>query len=641
METMSRPICHPLVERCLAWALGTVLLVPLLDCRRQAAEPPAPAHDAESSPAIEAPAAPEEPPPAAPGPAAALPRPLPVAPPEQLEEYTARRPKTVFELQPYRVTHQAQIEDAAGRSGRAKLVDLAPGIHDWMVLDLEWAGGRGGGTFHLENPIRTQQVLLDPAYLFGLVLVDGDRRRPCDLWSGGEAGALAAARGTRRTWASLCDERLYLRNRTAGRKTTLEWATDLLRDHVWRGEQVTVFVREKLYKDAYLETSEVIFAGDPASATARPRPRGGPQRPLVDPAYDASYLVPAELGLSLEYEVPGQVLAGRWYPVRDLPGVFVSTLRANMVAPEVIAELRGMLNSLDEVELSALVYMVAFDLEDLELGFTMGTDHPRVGWSERALPAVRDDRLPGPDGIGSVEPLVMTGMVAPAGAERTVATFIGGFKRTHGAFRSGDLATKNSGSHYGFVEHGAVLSKLQPGLATAVVYEDGRVDLKTWTAADDSDLPRIRHARQNGVALIEPDPETGLPRPGELVPRWGTGNWSGSVDRRLRSLRAGLCLQESDAGTFLLYGYFSSATPSAMARVFQAYRCRYAMLLDMNALEHTYLALYRVRSGRFLIQHLIDGMDVLDKVEGDQELPRFVGFADNRDFFSLLRKEPS
>jgi len=26
-----------------------------------------------------------------------------------------------------------------------------------------------------------------------------------------------------------------------------------------------------------------------------------------------------------------------------------------------------------------------------------------------------------------------------------------------------------------------------------------------------------------------------------------------------------------------------------MARVFQAYQCGYAMLLDMNALEHTYL----------------------------------------------------
>jgi hypothetical protein len=62
------------------------------------------------------------------------------------------------------------------------------------------------------------------------------------------------------------------------------------------------------------------------------------------------------------------------------------------------------------------------------------------------------------------------------------------------------------------------------------------------------------------------------------------------------------------------------------------------MLLDMNALEHTYLALYHRKGGKFLIQHLIEGMSQLDKAVGDQTLPRFVGFPDNRDFFYLLRR---
>ena len=44
-----------------------------------------------------------------------------------------------------------------------------------------------------------------------------------------------------------------------------------------------------------------------------------------------------------------------------------------------------------------------------------------------------------------------------------------------------------------------------------------------------------------------------------------------------------------------------------MTRVFQAYGCRYAMHLDMNALEHTYLALYPHRDGRIVVQHLIEG----------------------------------
>ncbi len=42
-----------------------------------------------------------------------------------------------------------------------------------------------------------------------------------------------------------------------------------------------------------------------------------------------------------------------------------------------------------------------------------------------------------------------------------------------------------------------------------------------------------------------------------------------------------------------------------MVRVFQAYGCCYAMLLDMNALEHTYFALYTRSQGQILCQHLV------------------------------------
>ena len=75
-----------------------------------------------------------------------------------------------------------------------------------------------------------------------------------------------------------------------------------------------------------------------------------------------------------------------------------------------------------------------------------------------------------------------------------------------------------------------------------------------------------------------------------------------------------------------------------MARVFLAYRCKYAMLLDINALEHTYLAVYRTQDAQFQVQHLIKGMDVLDRNSRGQTAPRFIGYADNRDYFYLLRK---
>ena len=225
-------------------------------------------------------------------------------------------------------------------------------------------------------------------------------------------------------------------------------------------------------------------------------------------------------------------------------------------------------------------------------------------------------------------------------AGSVAATFVGGFKREHGAFRYGPLAVRNNGSHYGFIEQGVVFSKLQPGLATLYVLEDGTVDMTTWTEADNRNVAQIRYARQNGVPLVEPDPATKAPVPGAMVAQWGPGNWSGSAEGKLRSIRAGACIQEEGERKFLIYGYFSTATPSAMERVFEAYGCRYAMLLDMNALEHTYMALYVRTGGKFAIQHLVEGMDALDKEVGGRPVPRFVGFPDNRDFFFLVPRAP-
>jgi hypothetical protein len=90
---------------------------------------------------------------------------------------------------------------------------------------------------------------------------------------------------------------------------------------------------------------------------------------------------------------------------------------------------------------------------------------------------------------------------------------------------------------------------------------------------------------------------------------------------------------------FLIYSVFSDATPSAMARVFQAYQFNYGMLMDMNALEHTYLAFYR-RSGNVMsVDHLLSGMSVLDKTSpSGVVIPRFLGYPDNRDFFYVMRR---
>jgi hypothetical protein len=306
-------------------------------------------------------------------------------------------------------------------------------------------------------------------------------------------------------------------------------------------------------------------------------------------------------------------------------------LQPNLIDPPILQSYTTIVNSLDAIEASSLCYLIAFDLDQFELGYALGPENPSVGWSNHMLPAMRNPALPGPDGIGTMSPLIATGLVSPEVARRTVATFTGGFKRTHGAFKFGDLALQNHGSHYGFVENGVVFSKLEPGLATILVLNDGSVEMKTWTVPDNARLARIKYARQNGVPIIESVP-------GPLVGRWGPGNWSGSEDRRLRTLRSAAAIQTNGGKRFLIYALFSDATPSAMARIFQAYRCDYAMPMDMNALEHTYLALYRRTESQLFVDHLLKGMSQLDKTAGGEVIPRFLGYPDNRDFFYLMRR---
>ena len=152
------------------------------------------------------------------------------------------------------------------------------------------------------------------------------------------------------------------------------------------------------------------------------------------------------------------------------------------IAPEIFRSYTQRVNSLDNVESGQLVYLIAFDLGRFDLHYALGTAHPGVGWSGHIPSQMRDKSLPGPDGIGTSAPLVRTGLINPMDAARTVATFTGGFKRYHGAFKYGPLALKNHGTHYGFLEEGVLFSTLQPELSTIYVLDDGWTDMKTWAS---------------------------------------------------------------------------------------------------------------------------------------------------------------
>jgi hypothetical protein len=522
-------------------------------------------------------------------------------------------PLTILDLQPFRQSSSA---------GSATLVNLNPHINVWYVLTI------GETSWHLENPKpHDARILLDDKHPNGLVIVEGSNRTPCDLFP----SALDQARSSPLIYAPLCGGRLYLRNPAKGQRTALEAATEFLRNQVWGGEKVIILFHH-LLADRYRETAEPGNQRGGESNAA-----GAPLNAQIDPARATRLAIPENLGVALEAESTGMT-PGAWYPAAGNPGAWVSVIQPNHIAPAIFQTSKNLVGNLDSVESASLCYLIAFDLDRYELGFALGTSFPGVGWSERVPPSLRAPNTPGPDGIGTIAPLVSTGLIAPENGRRTIATFTGGFKREHGAFRFGDLALKNHGSHYGFIENGVVFSKLQPGLATVFMLDDASLQMKTWTEDDNKLLAHVKYARQNGVPIIEAG------APGQLVNRWGPGNWSGSEDEKLRTIRGAVALQLSagkmnQGKRFLIYGVFSDATPSAMARVFQAYQSNYAMITDMNALEHTYCAVYRRSGSELSVDHLLKGMSVLDKSSGDEIIPRFLGYPDNRDFFYVMRRD--
>lgn len=559
--------------------------------------------------------------------------------PDAIRSSTPSAAATVIDLQPLRKAASIRIRDGRGGEGSATLTDLNPGIGAWHLLRIVWERG-GTEVYHLENPDPLRQtLLLDVNFPTGIMLSLGDSRTACDLWKTGDPGSLGKARTSGSAYAPLCGGRLYLRNPARGYRTVIETTAEFLRDRIPGGERIETFIRDTIFAPGYREKARTAAGEMPVAGPAGTGAEVGPNPARLGAESLARVIDPSRLGIEIDQPPPKGLAPGRWYPAQGNPGVHVGVMTSGAVHPELLGSHRKAVNALDPGEKDALVYLIAFDVGMFELRFARGTDHPRLNWSDHMLARMRDASLPGPDGIATMAPLVSTGLISPADAPHTAAAFTGGFKRTHGAFTWGEMAVKNRGSHYGFLESGVIESTLQPGLATLYSLVSGRTEMKTWTESDRNLLPELVSARQNGVPLIAAfDPATGVSVPGPLVARWGEGNWSGSADRKLRTLRAGAALQESGGRRYLIYGVFTSATPSGMARVFQAYGCSYAMHLDMNALEHTYLALYRREGSSLFVQHLIRGMAEVDRTVQKRYLPRFLGYSDNRDFFYLLRR---
>jgi len=532
----------------------------------------------------------------------------------QLDVLASDVPGSIWALQPFRNAQSVSGEDGTTYT----LTSLNPYVNSWFVLEVAPENGRAQA-YHLENAdAELWSISLDDTAGPTLVIEGDGDHRTCTPWD----GELADARDSDLPFAPICDWSVYLRNPVSGNRTTREAVAEFLRDNVLFGDSIVNLIKGAFFEDAFMVSSEGFEAEEEVDGVAL----------LGTARLDRTPVLRPSIAFDLAGTDNGGMTAGAWYEVEDGPGIYASVMQPGMVAREVL-DVSGA-NWLDGVESRADVYLVAFDMSRFDIGYERGTSHPGVEWSPRPSGNGRHYQGRGPDGFDQIDPLVTVGMLSPSFTDRVAATFTAGFKRQHGAWRFGSYATFNWGHHYGFMQNGVLMSRLWPNLMTLYMTQDGEVSMRTWQDGDAALLSDLVFARQNGVALIE----DGVPGP--LVTSWGGGNWSGSANADLRTLRGGACMREIEGRQFLIYAYFSSATPSGMARTFQAYECDTAMLLDMNSQEHTYMALYIHDDDEIDTQHLVRGMASVDSQARDgSRIPRFVSTPDNRDFFYLLRRE--
>src|SRR5579859_7074014 len=267
----------------------------------------------------------------------------------QRAQFDADAPKTILELQPFRTESSA---------GTATLINLNPYVGTWYLLSVD--GGRR--QFHLESPHPQSLRLTSPEP--GAVHLAGADGFDCAL----PIGLL----GSNLPYGPLCGGALYVRNPVSGHATSLERATDFLRNHVWGGEKVITFVKREVYKDHFLEKADSV---DVAGAVAEPASPAAPLVPQLDPQSAGRSVVAEHLGLELVAST-NNLSPGRWYPVRDLAAVSVSVIAPEYLDPSIRQGRWPTVNPLNPIESGALVYLVAFDTGKLSFHYALGTQHP-------------------------------------------------------------------------------------------------------------------------------------------------------------------------------------------------------------------------------------------------------------------------
>ena len=551
---------------------------------------------------------------------------------------------SIIDLQVFRTSEHAVSPNGT----ELELINLNPNVGAWYVLRIKLPNGAGFYEFHLEVPT-INGTMKRHALNLNAAGVDINGVGRCSLWDTGNDPAQAKIAGElvpkSVAFGPLCGSNLYVRQAAAVKSDgILASASDKL-----RGTRFSWISDLAKSAPGMADKPEHVDADGAAVDRSRlgQNSADAPEAARVNPDRVKNQ-IPVK-GTMLDVKLAGgkrEVVPGEWYPTEANPGVSVSVIQPDMIDSSIMSSYSDRVKIDDKATTRSLGYLTSFDLDQVSLGYVVGANQPNQTWAnppakinsdEEAYKKERADRnkLGGPDGVGNARPLHMNGLVPPYDVKNTISSFNAGYQRYDMVMVSGALAERNQSSHWGFVQNGVVLSKLQPGLATTVVYTDGTVDMLTWPEDDSKLRARVKDARQNSMALIEGyDQSKHQSIPGIAVAgaHIGDANWAATTPR----LRSGVCLQESGGHRHLIFAYLPSAEPSTLARVFQAYDCKYAMQLDINLERVAHLPYYKHdANGGF------KGTEFLNKA-GENAVTggkmEFVELNDARDFFYVMPK---
>jgi Phosphodiester glycosidase len=322
----------------------------------------------------------------------------------------------------------------------------------------------------------------------------------------------------------------------------------------------------------YYSHNQPHKGGQPARLNAIPAPSRAPPPAPARPA-DAPVGLPppAPVPLVVTPTLPGE---GRWTPadaiVDGRPAMYVAQFRA------------------DTVYTSQITSAVWIDPTRLHIALVPGAHEPGGTWAQS------------PD-------------IAGAARSTAVAAFNGGFRFAD--------------AHGGFFLDGRMAVPLQPGAASMIIYDDGRVNIGSW-GNEVGMTPGVRAVLQNLVPIVD----HGQDSPDATYN--DTRIWGATLGANTVVARSGVGITATGA---LVYVAGPALTARSLAESLQRAGAIRAMTLDINPEWVTF--------NFFTHPNGADPADIVPaKLYPQMQRPadRYLGpTAESRDFFTVSLPEPA